>query len=443
MTRLFDAGDAAPTRIRLRVLAFLCVMAFILYLDRICIGQAAVAIQHDLGISNTAMGVVFGAFTLAYGLFEAPTGHWGDRFGSRKVLARIVWWWSAFTMLTGLATGFAMLIVVRFLFGAGEAGALPNTARVIARWFPDNARGSAQGMILTCALLGGAVSPIIAEALLSRFGWRTMFLLLGIPGIVWGAAFYFWFRDRPEDHPAVNRQEREWIAAGAPATHREHPPIDWKHVLKQANIWLLGGVITCCSFTTYLFFSWYPTYLQQGRGLSPALASRLASFVLVGGAIGSLGGGYLGDWVIRRTGNRRRSRPWIGCASLTFAAASMAIAVAIDAPWLAAACCAGACFAVHVQLPTWWGAVTDISGPHLGALFGLMNAMGVPGAVGSQLFLGRFVDVMAASGRTGRDQWDPAFYLYSVVLLLGAAAWLQVDVSVRAVLPHTALASDD
>jgi len=141
------------------VLAFLCALAFVLYLDRICINQAAGAIQNELGVSKIELGWVHAIFLVAYGLFEVPTGHWGDRYGSRGVLVRIVLWWSAFTALTGAATGLVSLLVIRFLFGAGVAGALPNTARVLARWFPDNERGAAQGAVTTSMLLGGVVAP--------------------------------------------------------------------------------------------------------------------------------------------------------------------------------------------------------------------------------------------------------------------------------------------
>ncbi len=151
-----DALDPRPTRIRFRVLGFLASLSFVLYLDRVCIGKAVVEIQKDLGLSNTQIGYALGAFTIAYGLFEVPTGRWGDRYGSRGVLTRIVVWWSLFTALTGAASGLLMLVGVRFLFGAGEAGAYPNAARVIARWFPLVERGRVQGAMLTSAQLGAA-----------------------------------------------------------------------------------------------------------------------------------------------------------------------------------------------------------------------------------------------------------------------------------------------
>src|SRR5205807_3334817 len=229
--KLFNAGPHdRPTRVRYGVLAFLCALSFILYVDRICIGQAASQIEEDLSISHTAMGIVFAAFTVAYGLFEIPTGRWGDRFGSRGVLTRIVLWWSLFTALTGCVPKFSfesgyefrlpwdgavpialnslvLLIVVRFLFGAGEAGAIPNSARVIARWFPPASRGPAQGIFNATALLGGAVAPIAAQLMIREIGWRWSFIAFGSLGLYWAAAFYWWFRDDPAAHAAVNGAE--------------------------------------------------------------------------------------------------------------------------------------------------------------------------------------------------------------------------------------------
>jgi MFS transporter, ACS family, glucarate transporter len=417
------------SQVRHGVLALLCLLSFILYLDRICIGQAVSDIQSDLDISHTAMGVVLGAFTLAYGLFEIPAGHWGDRHGSRGVLTRIVLWWSAFTMLTGAATGFVMLLVVRFLFGAGEAGALPNAARVVARWYPPGARGPAQGIVVTSALVGGALAPVMAEYLIKGLGWRGAFFMLGIPGVLWAAYFYSWFRDDPACHPQVNEQELQYIRAGAgPANPAEkHPAIPWRRVLASVNIWLLGGIITCGAFTTYMIFFWYPSYLKEARGVSPTLSGWLTGMVLAAGAVGSVAGGWLSDWLVRQTGERRWSRSGLGFCSLASAALAMAVSVHLDSPWLAAGCTAWACLAIHLALPTWWAVVTEISGKHLGALFGLMNSMGLPGALGSPLFLGAFVDWLKHLGYSGRSQWDPAFYIYGGVLLVGALLWLFID----------------
>jgi ACS family glucarate transporter-like MFS transporter len=202
-----QAVPTAPTRARFVVLVLLCLLAGILYLDRICMSAAVDSIQADLGLTNRESSYVLMAFTLAYGLFEVPTGRWGDRIGARRVLTRISLWWSAFTALTGACTGLWTLVGVRFLFGAGEAGAYPNVARVLSRWFSDEERGRAQGLLLAASQIGGALAPFVAALLIQAIGWRWTFAAFGAIGAIWAAIFWWWFRDDPAVHPAVGTAE--------------------------------------------------------------------------------------------------------------------------------------------------------------------------------------------------------------------------------------------
>jgi MFS family permease len=441
--------EAEPTRVRYGVLAYLCSLSFILYIDRSCIGKAAPSMQNDLGLTHTQMGYVFGAFTIAYCLFEMPTGRLGDRFGSRGVLTRIVLWWSLFTALTGcvwnftldsgfalelpgvrlplLVNGFLLLLAIRFLFGAGEAGALPNSARVIARWFPPHARGPAQGWTTTAALLGGAAAPVLAAYLIGLVGWRLSFVIFGSLGLAWAAAFYRWFRDDPAEHPAVNEAECRFIAAGCPAGlgGSGHGPIPWRRVLASANVWLLGGIVSCTAFVSSTYLFWYPTYLEQGRGTDPVTTGWLAGLVLAGGAVGAVLGGYLNDAVLRRTGDRRQRR-WVGCAGFLAAAGLLAAGIRCDSPLASALCISMGYLGVTAAFTTWWAVVTDVSGEHVGALFGLMNSLALPGALGSSVFIGWLVDWRMAHGHQGRDQWEPALWVCVAVLLAAAACWLAV-----------------
>jgi MFS family permease len=414
-------------------------------------GQATEPIQDEMGFSDTQMGVIAAAFTVAYGLFEVPTGRWGDRYGSRGVLVRIVLWWSAFTALTGavplalrwmpwttiagMSTGFIMLITVRFLFGAGEAGALPNSARVLARWFPAPERGPAQGWLTMSSLVGAVLTPIIAQSLINQYGWKWTFAVFGAVGVVWAVPFWLWFRDDPGKHRGVNSAELTHITGGVSTAvvSAHYPSIPWGLVLRNPNVWLLGFTISCSAFASYLYYSWYPKYLSAARGLSGDDGKWLTALVLTGGAVGCVCGGYLGRSVVRRTGDRRWSRKVLGSSGLALAAAGLAGSVQSDDPVLAALYTAFASFAAMITLATWWAVVTEITGPHLGALFGLMNSMGVLGAGASQLFFGWMSDRMAAMGHEGRDRYDPAFYVYSLVLLAGAVGWLFIDASRSAV----------
>lgn len=445
-------SSAVPaTRVRFTVLTYLCLLSFVLYLDRVCIHQAGPAIQREMGLSNQELGYVYASFTVAYGLFMAAAGRLSDRFGSRKVLIAIVLWWSAFTAITGLCTGFLMLIVVRFIFGIGEAGALPNCARILSRWFPAEARGFPQGLLNTAMLVGGAVAPFtvahmmdlldrrLSPWFLEQFGmapsgWRWTFFIFGSLGVFWALMFYYGYRDDPAEHPGVNAAERDFIRKGRENEKFGPPPaVPWGIVLRSRNVWLMGLIIVCSAFCSYFYMSWLPKYLQSGRGVEATRSGELASLVLAGGAAGSLCGGLISDFVMRRTRGRKRSRSVIGALSMGSSGLMLLVSLQCDDALLACIVVAVAFFLMMLMIASWWGAVSDISGPHTATLFGLMNSIGVIGAAGSQIFTGWLADFLGKRGLSGRDQWDPGFYFFVGALSIGLIAWSLVDSNKSAV----------
>jgi MFS transporter, ACS family, glucarate transporter len=438
--------DQRPTHVRYGVMGYLCTLAFILYIDRICIGQAGTSMKADLGLSNFQWGLVGVAFQIAYAVFEPTTGHWGDRFGSRRVLMRIVLWWSLFTALTGcvwkfswellpgvVVNGFVLLLFIRFLFGAGEAGALPNAARVISCWFPPGKRGPPQALISTSAQIGGAAAPALAAYFIQSpyIGWRWAFVIFGSLGLIWIWYFARWFRDDPATHPHVNDAERQYILAGRAvstgpaATDLHHIP--WRLVFASRNIWLLGIVSACTSFFSYMLFLWFPTYLKEGRGLDEITSGRLGSLPYLFGATGVLFGGYFGDWLTAQTGSRRLALGSMGTSGLLLAGMLVASSVYVESPVVAVFLCSIGYFFSYIQLAAWWAAMADIGGRHLGALFGMCNMIGLFGGAISQVFLGYFTDYMKGRGLEGRAQWDPAFCLYGGVLMFGGLLWLFIN----------------
>src|SRR5579862_2310778 len=195
--------QTALGRARYKVIGLLVLLFAVTYLDRVCISVAGPRMQEDLHIDPIGWGWVSGAFTLAYCLFEFPTGALGDRLGPRRVLTRIVLWWSAFTALTGVATGYRALLAIRFLFGVGEAGAFPNAGVVVARWFPPSQRSTLSGINLMAGQIGGALSPLLVVPIQMRFGWRASFFAFGFLGVLWAGIWYLWFRDSPEEKLAI------------------------------------------------------------------------------------------------------------------------------------------------------------------------------------------------------------------------------------------------
>src|ERR1044071_4437208 len=229
----------APTYARYKVLALLVALAALTYLDRLCISIAGPSIMREFNFTPVQMGYIYSAFTFAYALFEVPSGWFGDRFGTRKALTRIVLWWSAFTMLTAATAGFASLFVVRLLFGAGEAGAIPNSASTVSRWFPAAQRGRAMGTVCIGHALGASITPPIVFMLVQLQGWRLTFVEFGALGFVWCVVWYWWYRDAPEKHESVNEAEIKIIREGLPVIQTEPHRIPWRAFVQSKNIFFL------------------------------------------------------------------------------------------------------------------------------------------------------------------------------------------------------------
>jgi ACS family glucarate transporter-like MFS transporter len=272
-----DASNRAElsTRARYTVVTFAVTLAIIQYIDRVCISQAAPSISHDLGLSKQQMGWVFSAFTLAYALFEIPSGYWGDRIGPRRVLLRIVMWWSLFTAATGWAWNLRSLFAVRFLFGAGEAGCFPNLTKAFSRWLPPQERVPVQAAMWMSARWGGAVTPLLVIFVLGFTHWRVAFLLFGLLGAGWAFVFASWFCDDPHQYRAVNAGEAALLPSGDAAIH-DHFAVPWAELVRSRSVWLLCGQYFAASYGWYFFVTWFPTYLFEVQKFSLGRGGVLA-----------------------------------------------------------------------------------------------------------------------------------------------------------------------
>jgi len=202
-------SSATPTRARHVTTMFAVLLAIVMYIDRITLSQAAPFIRADLNLSTKEMAWAFSMFGWAYALFEIPGGWLGDRIGPRRVLMRIVIWWSFFTAATGMVFNQISLVITQTLFGVGEAGAFPNMTRIFTTWLPKKERERAQANLWLASRWGGALTPLLVIYLLRylHVSWRVVFMLFGSIGVIWAIAFYRWFRDDPSTHSGVNAAE--------------------------------------------------------------------------------------------------------------------------------------------------------------------------------------------------------------------------------------------
>jgi MFS transporter, ACS family, glucarate transporter len=411
------ATPSPPTRTRHRVVGFALALVAVSYLDRVCISTAAPAIKADLNLSDSQMGLVFSAFTFAYALFEVPSGWFADHFGARLTLTRIVLWWSAMTAATGLAGGFRSLVSLRFLFGIGEAGTFPATARAFARWLPESERGRAFGLAIMTGALGGAATQPLVVALLARMSWRFAFAIFGAVGIVWAVAWWLWFRDDPHDHPAVNPAELdEIVAGGGGARLRGHVP--WRALPQNSSLVALCGMYGAGIYGWYFYLTWLPTYLLRGRGFDLRHVGWLAALPLLGIAAGVVIGGWLSDQLVRRLG-RRRGRSAPGVVGFPLAALAIVGAVTTHDPLTSVGLLAAAAGLAALGVAPAWAVSTEIGGVHAGVVTGAMNTFGNLGGALSPLVVGFCLE------RWG--SWQAPLFSVAALYLVAALCWLLVD----------------
>jgi MFS family permease len=428
------------THARYGVVALATGLAMVTYLDRTAIGTLAPQIRHDLGLSAVEMGWVFTAFQLAYGLFEIPTGRWADRVGTRSVMARIVIWWSALTMATAAAVNYPIMLTVRFLFGAGEAGAWPCVARTFSRWIPVRERGRVQGIFFCGAHLVAGLTPAVIvgggllgawPGMLSVMTWRGVFVSFGLVGLVWVAMWLSWFRNDPSEHPAVGPTELALIVADRPR-EVDHGSgwAYWRTLLRSRNMLALSVMYIPNCMIFYFCITWLPTYLLERHHFNISGMALFAGLPLLVSMPGDLLGGWLTDRLSRRYG-LRVGRCGLGGAAYTVVGIALIAAGLVPSPVFAALLIALATGLTMFTLGAAWGTAIEIGGNHVGVVGGTMNSVGNLVAMLNPLIVAYSVKWVAS--------WDVPLYVMGGLFLLGAVCWALIDPT-RVVFEEPALA---
>ena len=432
---------ARATRVRYGVLAFACTLAMITYLDRACFGNAQGYLKETHGLSNIDdLMPALAAFNLAYALFEVPTGWLGDVFGPRRTLIRIVLWWSFFTVLTGFIpyfrydsghhltlfdwtiplvfTSLMLLVVIRFLFGIGEAGAYPNLTRALHNWFPREERGIAQGALWFFSRLMGGLTPLIWLVLVEKWHipWYLAFLLFGVLGAFWCVCFALWFRNRPEDNPAVNAAELTLIREGAShEADQAHAGVPWRKLLASPTLWALCAMYFCMSYGWYFNLNYLPAYLEEQHGVAKDswLGSLYKGGPLILGATSCLLGGWLSDAFIRRTGNRVWGRRLFGIVGHSICVPCYLYCMVAPSAWSFGLALALAGFFNDLAMGSAWAACQDIGKNYAAIVAGCMNTIGNLGGfaatVATGWLIGLSFDRYAAEHHLPKEEMKAAY----------------------------------
>jgi MFS family permease len=393
-------------RARKIVIAFAIVLAFITYVDRVCISQAAPFIARDLGLSPLEMGAAFSAFAWAYALFEVPGGWLADRFGPRRVLSAAVIWWSFFTAATGWVWNHTSLTSARFLFGAGQAACFPSLTKAFTSWLPQDQRVRAQGVMWLSARWGGAFTPLLVVAAIHFLHWRAALAGFGAVGLVWTVFFWRRFRDHPPEQ-----------TENAPTRHGSVP---WKRFATSRTVWLLWAQYFCTSWGWYFYITWLPTYLKEARQVDLTQAAVLSGLPLFFGGIGSFFCGMILSWLVRFAGSPARARKFMASVGCAGAGALLVVSIYVQEPLWAMVVMGLASFSNDLAMPPAWAACMDVGGKHAGTLSGSMNMMGNLAGGVAPLIVGLVLQY-------SHNNWADTFYLSAAVYGLGALCWLFID----------------
>jgi MFS family permease len=399
-----------PTHARYGVVAFALALAMIMYIQRVAISQAIVPIAADLHLNKAETGAVLGAFGLSYALFEIPMGLLGDKLGVRWVLSQLVLIWSAFTALTGAAWNLTSLWIVRFLFGAGEAGCFPNLTRMLSAWLPLSERVKAQAVMWAFGRWGGALAPPVAFFVIYHFGWRWGFVALALIGVAWVAVFLPWFRNDPAEHKSVNKEELALLEGGRELVLHDHG-VPWYRLLLQRDIFFLGLQYFGFSYTWYFYVTWLPTWLQQARGLGPSTAAAYAMIPLAAGGCGSIVSGFLPLSIPRK---------WVAIFGFAATAALIFIIPSVQGVGLAMVLMGIASFTSDLTMPISWNTCVEIGKQYTATVSSTMNMLGnLAGFVAPTVF-GLILQ------NTGNN-WSMVMYTMAVAAVVSAACWFFLE----------------
>jgi MFS transporter, ACS family, glucarate transporter len=391
----------------------LLLFAIITYIDRVCISVAGPRIQDFLHIGPREWGWVVGAFAIAYATFEFPGGWMADRFGPRLVLTRIVLWWSVFTALTGAVSSLPLLLVTRFAFGAGEAGAFPNAAASIAAWFPASERGRMFGILSMAMQIGGALSPLLVVPIQARYGWRASFYIFALVGVAWAAVWFALFRNTPAEKPGVTSTELSEIGTADRSGHG----IRWGAAIRTGNFWAILLMVLSFGYGNYFFVAWLHTYLVKARDFSEG-DLLLSALPFVFGACANVASGIASDALLKRRG-LKAARRWVGITGLG-SASLFALLATLTHSKLATLLLLSLSFAgICINQPMTFAICIDVARPSPGSMAGAVNTAAYVGGFLSGVIFGYIVNVSGS--------YDRPLILMAVVLGFGALTWFKID----------------
>ncbi len=396
-------------KLRYSILSLIWLGWMFSFLDRMVISISLPFIGKEFGLDATTQGTILSAFFAGYALFQSPGGLLADRFGFRKVMALAIGWWSIFTSLTGFVTSYPILIFCRMVFGIGE-GCFPGASwKAIATYFPRSERGRATSIQSSVNTLGPGIASLVAAGIIAFYGWRTVFIVLGIPGLAIALTYWFYFKDRPAEHPSMTKEELAELSEAAEAEGAGGTAasgMSFKEFLKKPILWQMVLIWFLFDITFWGFVSWLPSYLMKVRGLSLIKTGIVGSLPFFVGTVGTLLGGYLSD----RTSGLRK---WIYIPNALIASFFLYMMYSVPSAEMAIIYQCISSFFMFLAMAVFWGLVIDSFPAHImGSSSATVNFGGQVAGFISPFVMGYLIDKSGGS-------FDTAF-IFLIIAMLGS-----------------------
>jgi len=409
------------TLIPMRFVLVFCtfLMTVLLFIDRASISAGKNSICSDLGLSMTQFGWIMAAFTLGYALFQTPTGKLADKYGPRRIISGVVIVWSILTSITGAAWNYISILIIRFLFGAGEAGAYPALSKVVYYWFPIKERGIVQGINFSGSRIGAAFAMPLVAWMITEIGWRFIFVVFGAFGLLYGVLWYLLFRDKPENVRYIGSKEVEYIKVNRQQElSGVKKPMKFVTLLKSSLMWKLMIQYICSNFTFYFSITWMYTYILERFQLGVVETGFYVSIPLIAGAIGNWFGGVLVDAIFSK-GNWKFSRRVPAIIGFGLSSIGMIMVTQASTPIISVVFMALAVFGADMTLSPSWAFCIDIGKENAGFVSGTMNMAGN---------LGAFVTIIAFPYIfQWTHKYEPFFIICALLSLVAIIMWLSLD----------------
>lgn len=405
-------------RVQRAALALLVLSGVINYVDRATLAVANPLIRDDLGLDFKDMGLLLSAFLWAYAFAQLPAGALVDRIGPRRMLPLALALWSAAQVLGGLVRGFGDFFAARVLLGLGEAPQFPTSARVVRDWFGVRVRGTATGIWNCSSTLGTAISAPLLTVLMLNLGWRWMFIVMGLAGLLVAAAFYLVHRDPAES--ALTEGERRYLtegdtsAAGGAVTWSE-----WRRLFEYRTTWgmIIGFFGTI--YVTWIYNTWLPVYLEKARHMTIERTGWVAAIPFAFGVVGSIVGGRIADWLVSRGVSPMGSRKYPFAIALLLTAGATVLAALTPDNVVAVGAISVSLFLLYVCSSTAWAMAPVAAPANCTASIGSMqNFGGYLGGALAPMVTGYIVQ--------GTGSFTPALLTGAAVAVVSAIGYLVV-----------------